>query len=696
MNDIYLLLNPKKIAVIGASRKEGSVGYTALKNMILSGYRGTIYIVNPKAESILGNRCYKSVKELPEVPDLACILVPAEIVPGVLRECAEKGIKVAIIISAGFKEAGPEGEKLEKEIEKISVENGIRVLGPNCIGVMNTDPDVRFTTNFASDMPKRGDIALISQSGAICVAILDFAKSRGIGFSKVISMGNKVDIDEVELLEYLGNDDKTKVILMYIEELREGKKFIEIAKRVSKKKPILALKAGMSPEGARAVSSHTGSLAGSPEVYKAVFKQAGVIEVETPGELFEYASLLASQPFPKGNRVGIVTNAGGPGIVATDACIEYGLKVEEISEKTKDKIRPFVPPHAALKNPIDLLAEADAKKFEVAIKALYEDKNIDSIYFLMAPQRMINIEEVAKMLTRYANKKEKTFVTVLMGVVDVEKGAEILRREGVPFYRFPDAAARALSVSLKYSNIIRKKKETYKEISFRDDIKELFKYKNSETGFLDLDVCFEILEKSGFCLLPWGRATGEDELKDVGERIGYPVVLKIASGKVVHKMDQKGVVLNIKNEKELLSAYKSMKQRFKNNIENYEKVVVQKMVGSNPKEIILGLKKDERFGHLILFGLGGIFVEVFKDVTFRLVPIPIEEVEDMIKEIKFYSFLKGVRGEREADIEEIRNFILRLSSFALFAEEIKEMDLNPVFVFEKGKGAYIVDARIRV
>lgn len=366
MKELSVLLNPKSVLLIGASRKEGSVGYVTLKNMILSGYKGTIYIVNPNAESILGNRCYKKIEDVPDVPELAVILVPSLYVPEVLKGCSDKGIKASIIISAGFKEAGPEGEKLEKEIEKISKERGIRILGPNCIGVINTDPEVRFTTNFASDMPKEGEISFISQSGAICVAVLDFAKSRGIGFSKVISMGNKVDIDEVELLEYLGNDDKTKVILMYIEELKNGRKFIEVAKRVSKKKPILALKAGMSPEGARAVSSHTGSLAGEPLVYRTVFKQAGVIEVSSPLELFEYASLFASQPYPKGNRVGIVTNAGGPGIVATDALIENGLKVNELSEETKNKIKPFVSPHASLKNPVDLLAEADAEKFEVA------------------------------------------------------------------------------------------------------------------------------------------------------------------------------------------------------------------------------------------------------------------------------------------------------------------------------------------
>ncbi|MEO0270309.1 MAG: acetate--CoA ligase family protein [candidate division WOR-3 bacterium] len=695
MKELSVLLNPKSVLLIGASRKEGSVGYVTLKNMILSGYKGTIYIVNPNAESILGNKCYKKIEDVPDIPELAVILVPSLYVPEVLKACSDKGIKVAIIISAGFKEAGPEGEKLEKEIEKISKERGIRILGPNCIGVINTDPEVRFTTNFASDMPKEGEISFISQSGAICVAILDFAKSRGIGFSKVISMGNKVDIDEVELLEYLGNDDKTKVILMYIEELKNGRKFIEVAKRVSKKKPILALKAGMSPEGARAVSSHTGSLAGEPLVYRTVFKQAGVIEVSSPLELFEYASLFASQPYPKGNSVGIVTNAGGPGIVATDALIENGLKVNELSEETKNKIKPFVSPHASLKNPVDLLAEADAEKFEVAVKALYEDKNIDAVYFLMAPQRMIDIEKVARVISNYAKRKEKTFVTVLMGVVDVEKGVNILREEGIPFYRFPDVAARALAHSLKYSNFIKERKETYRNFELDQSIKEYLK-KNKGKGFIDLDLCFEILERAGFELLPWKRAFNEEDLIKKIKKIGFPCVLKIASGEVVHKMDEGGVILDIKDEKELLNSYRKMKERFKKKIKNYEKVIIQKMVKGDFKEIILGLKKDERFGHILLFGLGGIFVEVFKDVTFRLSPVSVEEADDMIREIKFYPFLKGVRGEKERDIEKIKDFILRLSFLSQFATEIKEMDLNPVFVFEKRKGAFIADARIRV
>ncbi|MEN3046159.1 MAG: acetate--CoA ligase family protein [Candidatus Hydrothermales bacterium] len=695
MKEIYKLLNPKSVVLIGASRKEGSVGYVTLKNLILAGYKGTIYVVNPTAESILGYKCYKKISDLEEVPDVACILVPAAYVPQVLKESAIKGIKVSIIISAGFKESGPEGEKLEKEVEKISKEFGIRVLGPNCIGVINTDPNVRFTTNFASDMPKEGNISLISQSGAICVSILDFAKSRGIGFSKVISMGNRVDIDEVELLEYLGEDEKTKVILMYIEELKRGREFIEVAKNVSKKKPILALKAGVSPEGARAVSSHTGSLAGEPVVYRAVFRQAGVIEVQSPLELFEYASLLASQPYPKGNRVGIITNAGGPGIVATDSLIESGLVVNELSDSTKNNIRPFVSPHASLKNPVDLLAEADAEKFEVAIKALYNDKNIDAIYFLMAPQRMIDIEKVAEVISKYANKKEKTFVTVLMGVVDVEKGAEVLRKEGVPFYRFPDVAAKSLSIMLRYSNFIKKRKETYKDFSFPSNLKDFLK-PETDTGFIDLDICFKVLEEAGFNVVPWFKVESEDDLLEGAKKLGFPLVLKIASGEVVHKMDAGGVILNIEDEENLFKAYESLKSRFKRKIKKFKKAVLQKMVKESHKEIIIGLKKDDRFGYLLLFGLGGIFVEIFKDVTFRLVPVSVEETEEMLREIKFYPLLKGFRGEKESDLEKIKEFILRVSSFAEFMGEIKEMDLNPIFVFEKGKGALIADARIRV
>jgi len=693
MKELSSLLSPKTVCVVGVSRKENSVGFAVLRNMVFSGFKGIIYPVNPFTDSILGLKVYKSIKDLPETPDLAVILVKAEIVPEVLLECAEKGIKYAIIISAGFRETGKEGEMLEERVKKISIERGIRVLGPNCIGVMNTDPSVLFTTNFASDMPLNGKVGFISQSGAICVAILDFAKTRGIGFSKVISMGNKVDIDEVELLEYLANDEETRVIIMYIEELKEGKKFIEVARRVSKNKPIFALKAGVSPEGARAVSSHTGSLAGSPEVYKAVFKQAGVITVETPLELFEYASLLASQPYPKGNRVGIVTNAGGPGIVATDACIEYGLKVEEISQDTKDKIKPFVSPHASLKNPVDLLAEADAEKFEAAIKALYEDENIDAVYFLMAPQRMIDIEAVARVLVEYASKKKKPLVPVLMGIIDVEKGAEILRKNGVPFYRFPEAAARAISVAYKYKKMTERKTEKYMDFRFNGKIKEILKNKK---GFIDLDECFRVLELAGFPLVEWDVCEEETELIKKSESIGFPLVLKIASGEVVHKMDSGGVLLNIKNKEELRTSYKNMIERFKNKIKNYRKVVIQKMVDEKIKEVILGSKNDERFGNLIVFGLGGIFVEIFRDVSFRLAPISIEEAEEMISEIKFYPLLKGVRGEKPSDIPVLKENLLRLSSFVLFADEIKEMDINPLFVFEKGRGVKVVDARIRV
>ena len=439
MNDIEHIMSPKSIAVVGASNRPGSLGLAVFRNLIDASYQGILYPVNPKARSIQGVKAYKTLTEIPDEVEMAVLIVPSEHVEGVIEESAKKGVKGAIVITAGFKEIGGQGVELEKRVKATAKAHGIRLLGPNCLGAANTNKDVRMNASFASAMPKPGNIAFVSQSGAMCVAVLDYAAGRNMGFSKFLSIGNKADINEVDLLRYLRDDEDTKVIIMYLEDITDGHAFIEVARDITLTagKPILALKVGRSPEGARAAASHTGSMAGSDSAYDAIFMQGGIQRVEGVSELFNYALAFSTQPLPKGNRVAIVTNSGGPGIMATDALVRPGITLAALSEETKKKLREKLPPTASVNNPVDVIGDADAKRYEAAIRYTLEDENVDSAIVILTPAATAEILETAQIVPRVAKDVKKPILCSFMGLVDVSEGIEYLAQNGIPELRLP-------------------------------------------------------------------------------------------------------------------------------------------------------------------------------------------------------------------------------------------------------------------
>jgi acetyltransferase len=701
LHDLRPILEPQSVAVIGASRQPGTVGYAVLSNLLMGQYTGVVYPVNPKAKAICGVRAYSSVTEIPDPVDLAVVIVRASLVPQVLEECGQKGIKGAIVISAGFKETGPEGAKLEAQVKEIAHHYGIALVGPNCLCVINTDPNYRLNASFAKEMPLPGNIAFISQSGALCTAVLDYAKGQGIGFSKVVSLGNKADVNENDFLAYLWQDPQTQVILLYIEELSDGRRFLQLAREITgegdSRKPILALKAGRTPAGARAVASHTGSLAGSDEVYEALFAQAGVLRADTVEDLFEYAIAFANQPLPNGRRTVIITNAGGPGIMATDACVRYGLELAQLSEKTLDQLREKLPPHASFLNPIDLIGDAQHDRYEAALDAVLGDPNVDAVVVLLTPQAMTDIENIANVIVQKSKQRVKPILACFMGLVDISAGVNILKENGVPCYSFPEDAVRALAAMVRYVDWVRRPRTGVKLFPVDTERARslLSEAPVSEHGFVHEEVAFQVLEAYGFPVLPWGVAKTPEEAVSIARQIGYPVVLKVLSLDVVHKFDVGGVQLNLNSDSDVRQAFDKIINSVKQHLPEarIEGVIVQAMAKKG-REVILGLKRDPQFGPILMFGLGGIYVEILKDVTFRFAPVRELGAYRMVRDIRTYRLLEGVRGEPPADIDKIVECIERLSQLAIEQDLIEELDINPLIVYPQGEGAVVVDVRI--
>ncbi len=701
MNNLDAIFNPKSIAIIGASRQPGSVGFSLLANVIDSRFQGIVYPVNPKAKGILGIKCYPNVIEIPDVVDLAVIVVPSHIVPEVLEECGQKGIKGAIIISAGFKEIGGEGVLLEESVKNISHKYGISMVGPNCLGIMNTSPQSSLNATFGTQMPSEGNIAFMSQSGALCVAVLDYAKEANIGFSMFISMGNKSGVNENELLLYLKEAKNTDVILMYLEDLVDGREFMSIAREITSHptnpKPILALKAGRTLLGAKAASSHTGSLAGSDKVYDAIFEQCGVLRGDTLEEIFDYVKAFSSQPRPKGKNVVIVTNSGGPGILATDSLIQNGLNIATFSPVLKKKLRSILPPNASINNPIDLIAEAQHELYEATLGETLSQDDIHSALVILTPTAFTNVEKVAKAIVSAAKKYKKPILCCFLGIYDVSAGINILEENRIPAYRFPESAARVLSEMTKFTEWLSRPKtgiKTYKVN--RSKAKEVIDaVKKEGRSFLLENEAYEVLKHYHFPVIQSRLATNEKQALDTAEELGYPVVLKIASPQIIHKFDFGGVKLNLQNRTEVKKAYQEILVNVRRKVPKAHimGVIVEEMAQEG-KEVILGMNRDPQFGPILMFGLGGIYVEVLEDVTFRLAPIRELTAEMMISKTKTYKLLTGFRGEPAYDTEAIADCLKRLSQLVTDFEEIKEMDLNPLIVYKKGNGCTIVDARI--
>lgn len=698
---LNFIFNPSSIAVIGASTREQTVGHAVFKNLLAGGYRGALYPVNPNAPSVDGVKAYPNILDIGGPVDLAVIIVPADNVLSVFQDCARKKVKGAVVISAGFKEIGKEGAALEKELAEQAAKHRIPLIGPNCLGVMNTDPAVAMNASFARCAPRRGNIAFVSQSGALCTAVLDYAKEANIGFSKFISMGNKAVVTELELLEYLQKDEQTDVIMMYLEDLANPRKMIDLCSQISGDekhlKPILAIKSGRTLQGARAACSHTGSLAGSDEVVNAIFAQGGILRVDTVEELFDYAKAFSGRRLPRGNRAAIVTNAGGPGIMATDACVRYGLQMAALSEKTQKELKKRLPPTANVKNPVDVIGDAQHDRYETALTAALQDKNVDGVILILTPQAMTDIENIAETAGKIAAASAKPVLACFMGIYDVSAGVKILEKWNLPHYRFPESAAKALAGMAQYTAWVKRPRTPVRR--FKTNSREARRIlrqaqRQGRTNLTEIEAT-AILKCYGFPTLPIELAKNPAQAGKIADRMGYPVVLKISSPAILHKIDVGGVRLNLKSRAETEKAAAAMLAAVKKNCPKAKilGLAVQKMAGKG-REVILGLKRDPQFGPLLMFGLGGSYVEVMKDVTFRIAPIKELGAHNMIHSIRTFPILEGVRGEKPADLAKIEECLERLSQLALECPEISELDINPLLAYDKGKGCAVLDARI--
>jgi acetyltransferase len=703
MQGIEYLLSPQSIAVVGASNRPGSLGLAIFRNLLDAAYQGILYPVNPKAKSIQGVKAYPNLVDIPDEVDMAVLIVPSEQVESVIELAARKGIKGVIVITAGFKEIGGHGVELEKKVQAMAKAHGIRMLGPNCLGVINTNKDVRMNATFSRLMPKPGNIALVSQSGAMCVAILDFAEGRNMGFSKFVSIGNKADVNEVDLLRYLRDDPDTKVIIMYLEDITDGHAFIDVAREITlgAGKPILALKAGRSPEGARAAASHTGSMAGSDTAYDAIFMQGGIQRVEGVSELFNYALAFSTQPLPKGSRIAIVTNSGGPGIMATDALIRPGITMAQLSEETKKKLREKLPPTASVNNPVDVIGDADAKRYEAAIRYTLEDENVDGAIVILAPAATTEIMETAKIVPRVAKDIDKPILSSFMGLVDVSEGVRYLEQNGIPNYVFPEEASRTMAAMIQYSENMKphegRRREIFRLLEDQEKAAAVIAAKLSgrKEYFMTEKEAHELLMCYGFPLLKSRLVRDPSELASAIEEVGFPAVMKLDSPDILHKSDAGGVRLGIKSQEQAEKAFHEIIASAKRYRPSalIRGILLQQMAREGV-EVILGSTRDPRFGPICMFGLGGIFVEALKDVTFRLAPMWETSAEIMVRSIRAYRVLQGIRGKPAADIKAAKLSILRLSAMVANHPEIAELDINPLILYPEGEGCVVADARI--
>ncbi len=694
-----IFLSPTSIAIVGASEKPG-VGKAIFLN-ILNGYKGKIYPITPSSSSVFGIKAYKSVLDIPEDIDLAVVATPSKIVPSVMEEIGKKKIKASIIVSAGFKEVDESGAKLEQQIQDIGKHYGIRIIGPNCLGIMSLTEQNLMNLTFLKITPKYGEIALVSQSGAICAATVEDAMAQGIGFSKVISMGNKVDMDENDILELLEEDPSTKVIVMYLEDIHDGRRFMNIAKRITfeKRKPIIVLKAGRTPEGAKAAMSHTGALMGSDEIYESVFKQSGVIRVDTMQELFELSTAFSKQPLPADNKgVVIVSNAGGPAIISTDSCSKYGIQMADLSD-SKDIISTVIPPHGSARNPIDIVGDADFKRFEKVLQEVLSNPNVGSVVVMCTPSATLDYNELAKTIIRTSKKTGKTMLAALMGLAEGIENKQILSEGGVPHFMYAEPAIRSLDSMYRFSRWLNTKNERLKSYSVdKDKVKDILSdvKKQGRSNLLE-DEGYEVLKAYGFPIPKSILVNSENDAINASNNIGYPVVMKISSKDVIHKSDSGGVKVGLKDANEAKNAFNSILSNVKIHYPDADikGILVQEMI-TNSRETILGAKQDILFGPLLMFGLGGIYVEILKDVNFRLAPISESEAKDMVESIKTIELLKGARGEKPSDFPSIVDCLLRLSQLVVDFPEIEEFDINPLLVLEEAKGSRVVDVRIGI
>ncbi len=708
------VFRPRSVAVIGASRERGSIGAEIFHNLVAQGFQGPVYPVNPKARVVQSVLAYASVEEVPDPLDLAVIVVPAAHVLAVLEACGRKGVKAAIVISAGFKETGGEGVAREKALLECARRHGMRLVGPNCLGVVNTEPAVNLDATFSPTYPPPGRVAFSSQSGALGLAILDYAAQLDIGISHFISVGNKADVSGNDLLEFWEEDPGTSVILLYLESFGNPRRFTQIARRVGRRKPIVAVKSGRTAAGARAAASHTGSLAGTDAAVTALCLQSGVIRTDTIEELFDVAILLVHQPVPRGSRVGIVTNAGGPGIMASDACESHGLEVPALEPKTVAELRGFLPSEASIRNPVDMIASAAPESYERAVRLVMNDPNVDAVLAIYVPPIVTTPLDVARAIVRGADAARtdagargapiKPVLSCFMGAHGVPEGLRSLHEGNIPSYTFPEAAAIALARASQYGRWLGEPEG--QRVHFEDADRaaagsalEAARDRAADGAFSWLRPAevARVLGAYGFRMPESEFAAARDEVRAAAGRVGYPVAIKLVSDRVSHKSDVGGVVLDVRNETEAEEAFEVIARRLAEHglAPDMSGVLVQPMVREGV-EAIIGVTQDPSFGPLVMFGLGGIHVELLRDVAFRVHPLTDRDAHHLVRAVRGYKIFEGLRGAPAADIPALEQALLRVSQMVDEQPLIAEMDLNPIRVLPQGRGCVVVDARIAV
>jgi len=692
------IFKPSSIAVIGASQREGSIGSALMQNLVQGGFQGTILPVNPKHSKIHGLKSYPSILKAETSTDLAIIATPIATVPSIVKECAEAGIDGAIIVSAGGKETGAKGREIENQIEREARKGGLRIIGPNCLGIIC--PGRNLNASFASRMPQKGKLAFVSQSGAICSAILDLSPKEGIGFSYFVSIGSMMDVDFGDLIDYLGTDPEVSSILLYIESLSNFRKFMSAARAVSRLIPIVVLKSGRSPAGTRAAASHTGAMAGEDIVYDAAFNRAGIVRVNTMGELFDCAELMAKQPRPSGPRLAVVTNAGGPGVMAADALSYYGLEPAPLEPETLEKLNKALPPLWSRANPIDILGDASPERYLEAVETCIAARELDGVLIILTPQAMTDPTAVAERLARVQKNKRYPIFASWMGGVDVEKGTEILNQAGIPTYDTPEEAIRAFMYIYKYTRNLEMLQEippilphTLQFDRDRADFILAEASRQQKTVLTELE-SKRLLAAYGLPVSRTEVAISAGEAVEKAREMGCPLVMKILSPDIVHKTEANGILLNLRSEAEVFDAFEKilMGARAYDPKADIQGVTLQPMILRADYEILLGAKKDQNFGPVILFGMGGIFTEVLKDRGIGLPPLNILLVRRLMENTRVYTLLKGYRNRPPANMELLEEMILRLSQLVVDFPEIAELDMNPVIVSD-GKPV-VVDARV--
>ncbi|MFC1943141.1 acetate--CoA ligase family protein [Chloroflexota bacterium] len=700
------LLKPRSIAVIGASRRSTSIGNKLFHNLLHQEFNGIVYPVNPNTEAVASVKTYPSVLDIPGNVDMAVIITPAETVQQLIEQCGQKGVHIIVVISAGFGEIGTEGIKKQEKILTTTRRYGMRLVGPNCMGVINTEPEVSMNATFSSVFPPAGNIALGTQSGALGLAILEYARNLNIGLSTFVSIGNRADVSSNDLLQYWRDDPNTDVILLYLESFGNPRKFARIARSITPKKPVLVVKSGRTSAGSKAATSHTGALATAEVASEALFAQTGMIRVDTLEDLFDTANLLSHQPIPSGRKVAILTNGGGPGIMTADACADRGLELPNLSGKTISEMTKFLPSRASVTNPVDMTAEATAEQYRQALELLAVDDRVNIVIVIFIPPIITNPEAVATAIRETAplfRAHNKTLVASFMG----SRGANIVlgsREEcRVPSYAFPESTATVIAKACEYNDWLKRPKgkiPRFKDIKKERGqalIKAVLEHEPVRPLWLDNSSVIDLLDMYGIRVAPSIPTVTANEAVKAAEALGFPVALKLLSPTVTHKTEVGGVILDLRSQKEVKQAFTRIRKQMADVGRKNEMVgvTVQQLIAGGI-EVIIGMTEDPSFGPLVMFGMGGVQAELFRDVNFRIHPLTDVDAREMVRSVKAHQLLTGWRGSKQADIRAIENLLLRVSAMIEDLPQIAELDLNPVKVLEQDAGYIVVDARIMI